>query len=216
MTEEQGRAPLQWTHRYPILDEVQDFEGNWWYVHEIRGTDYDFDLLFGTRVSPSGLKPMGLSCLIATRPLVEFWKANSTQYWGMLYDLPAGRGALMRLRRRLGFRRLDALAKFWQDHEEDLKALSPREFAIRHKVGIDTAKVARRKLLGSQRRPLGWWQEPETLKILQSQMTRIEMGKKLGISPRQAGELRKRAREIRDESVGENGARSAEDKRELM
>src|ERR1022692_1313838 len=54
----------------------------------------------------------GLPRLIATQPLIDFWEANRTKRDGVLFDLPAGRTTLKRVRRHLGFHNLDDISEF--------------------------------------------------------------------------------------------------------
>jgi hypothetical protein len=176
-----------------ILGQVVDVEGGLWDVRQIRDTHHGFDLLFGSPARP-GIYRGGLPRLIATRPLADFWEANQTKHSGILFDLPAGRTTLKRVRRRLGFNYFEDLDDFWRERMDDLKSLRPREFARRHSVPVEVVVDTRRKLLGSFVRPLGWWREPEFLEVLRSHVPLRVMGEKLGISITHAKRLRDRAR----------------------
>ncbi|MGD0499726.1 MAG: hypothetical protein ABSC23_14960 [Bryobacteraceae bacterium] len=88
-----------------IIGHVRDVEGGLWDVRQIRDTKHGFDLLFGSPVPRLGSYRGGLPRLIATRPLIDFGDANRTKHDGVLYDLPAGRSTLKRVRHRLGFHR---------------------------------------------------------------------------------------------------------------
>jgi hypothetical protein len=179
--------------KFPILGQVRDVEGGEWDVLDIRDTKHGFDLLFGSprpRVGYWGGPPR----LIATQPLIDFWQANRTKHDGVLYDLPAGRTTLKRMRHRLGFHYLDDLSQFWKDRIEDLETLSAREFAMRHKVDVEVAIDTRRRLLGRRTRDPGWWRKARPLKILLSNISLSQMGRKLRISISQAKRLRDRAR----------------------
>jgi hypothetical protein len=177
-----------------ILGQVRDVEGGLWDVRQIRDTKHGFDLLFGSPAPRLGSYRGGLPRLIATRPLIDFWEANRTKHDGVLYDLPAGRTTLKRMRHRFGFHYLDDLSQFWKDRIEDLETLSAREFAMRHKVDVEVAIDTRRRLLGKRTRDLGWWRKPRPLKILLSNISLSQMGRKLRISISQAKRLRDRAR----------------------
>jgi hypothetical protein len=177
-----------------ILGQVRDVEGGLWDVRDIRDTKYGFDLLFGSPEHRLGSYRGGLPRLIATRDLRDFWDANRVNRDGVIYDLPAGRTTLKRVRRRLGFHFLDDLSEFWQERIEDLEALSAREFAVRHSVDVRVVLNTRTKLLGRRARQVGWWQNPRPLKILRSNIPLREMGEKLSISISQAKRLRDRAR----------------------
>jgi len=183
--------------KYPILGQVRDVEGSLWHVRDIRDTKHGFDLLLGSPDTRTESYPRGLPRLIATRPLVDFWEANKIRRDGVLFDLPAGRTTLKRLRHRLGFHNLDDLSEYWQERIEDLEELSAREFAKRHGVHIDVVFDTRLKLLGKRARDLGWWRKPRPLKVLRSKITLREMGEKLGISITQAKRLRDRAARLR-------------------
>src|ERR1039457_7077209 len=106
-----------------ILGHVRDVEGGLWDVREIRDTKYGFDLLFGSPAPCLGSYRGGLPRLIATQPLIDFWEANQTKHDGVLFDLPAGRTTLKRIRRRFGFNNLDDISEFWKERIEDLEAL---------------------------------------------------------------------------------------------
>lgn len=193
------RAPIcengrRMKRKSTILGRVRDVEGVPWDVREIRDTKHGFDLLFGSPAPRLGSYRGGLPRLIATRPLMDFWEANRTKHDGVLYDLPAGRTTLKRLRHRFGFHYLDDLSEFWKERIEDLKALSTREFAMRHNVDFEVVSDAHARLLGRRARELDWWRKPRPLKILRSNITLREMAGKLGISISQAKRLRDRAR----------------------
>src|SRR6266516_717715 len=102
-----------------ILGQVRDVEGGLWEVRQIRDTKYGFDLLFGSPERRLGSSRGGLPRLIATQSLVDFWDANGTKRDGVIFDLPAGRTTLKRVRRRLGFHFLDDLSEIWRKRIED-------------------------------------------------------------------------------------------------
>ncbi len=84
--------------------EVRDVNDLRWQVRETRPTKYGFDLLLGFLVnsdlpSPNSPQPPRL---IPTRKLVAFWKRRSNEGKG-IYDLPATRAVLTKLRISLGF-----------------------------------------------------------------------------------------------------------------
>lgn len=182
--------------KFPALGQVRDVDGGLWVVRDIRDTKHGFDLLFGSPARHHGSFRGGLPRLIATQSLVDFWEANRIKRDGILFDLPAGRTTLKRLRRRLGFHSLDDLSEFWQQRIEDLEALSAADFAARHHVHIDVVFDTRRKLLGRRARQLGWWRNPMPLEVLQANMPLREMGAKLSISISHAKRLRDQARQL--------------------
>ena len=179
--------------KFPVLGRVRDVEGSLWDVRQIRDTKHGFDLLFGSPAGRSANYRGGLPRLIATRPLIDFWKENRTKHDGVLFDLPAGRTTLKRIRHRFGFHYHEDLSQFWQERIEDLQKLSAREFAARHQIDIAVVFDTRTRLLGKRARESGWWRRPRTLKVLRSDITLREIGEKLGISISQAHRLRKRA-----------------------
>jgi hypothetical protein len=180
-----------------IIGEVRDVEGSLWDVRQIRETKHGFDLLFGSPDSHLGSYRGGLPRLIATQPLYDFWEANRAKHTGIIFDLPAGRTTLKRLRRRLGFNFLDDLSDFWMERLDDLEKLTAREFSERHQVDIDVVFDTRLRLLGSMARDPGWWRKPRFLKILRSNITLREMGEKMGISISQAFRLRNQANQLK-------------------
>jgi hypothetical protein len=88
--------------KYPIVGEVIDVNGDWWDVRDVRDTRHGFDLCFGTPGNDHGAYRGGPPRLIATKPLWDFWEANQAKGHGFLYDLPAGRSTITRVRKRLG------------------------------------------------------------------------------------------------------------------
>jgi hypothetical protein len=178
------------------FDLVQDIDGAVWEARHIRTTKYGFDLIIGAHWPRRGSYRMGPARLLATQPLVDFWEANRLNHDGMVFDLPAGRTTLKRLRRRLGFNYFGALSEFWQERIEDLKTLSAREFAKRHDVNLEVVFDTRRKLLGIRARPLDWWKKPLPLQVLRSKIPLREVGEKLGISISHAKRLRDRLPEV--------------------
>lgn len=179
--------------KYPILGQVRDVEGSEWDVRDSRDTKHGFDLLFGSPVclGPSGR--CGLPRLIATQPLIDFWKANRARL-GMQFDLPAGRTTLKRMRHRFGFNYADDSAAFWEERLEDLQKLSAREFAQRHNVNAHVAFNRRRKRIGRRLRDSGWWRQPRPLRILRSDIALVDMGSLLRISTSHAHRLQRLAR----------------------
>ncbi len=182
-------------HKFPVLGRVRDVEGGLWDVRDIRDTMYGFDLLFGSPQRRLGSYRGGLPRLIATRSLIDFWDDNRTRRNGVMFDLPAGRTTLKRVRRRLGFHSLRDISKFWKKRIKDLDALRARDFALQHDVDLRVVFQTRRKLLGRRARYIDWWRKPRPLKILRSKITLREMGEKLSISASQAKRLRDRARQ---------------------
>lgn len=181
--------------KYVSLGQVRDVEGDLWEIHEIRETEHGFDLLFGKRVSHLEDYKGGLPRLIATQALWDYWEANRIKHDGTLFDLPAGRTTLKRMRARLGFNYFEDFPEFWKERIEDLETLSPREFAERHKVDLWMVIETRRELLGRRARLLNWWRTPRTLEVLRCNITLREMGEKLGISITHTKRLRDRVRE---------------------
>lgn len=179
--------------------QVQDVEGADWDVRDARATKHGFDLLYGSPVSRVGACWTGLPRLIVTKPLYDFWDANRTKRDGVIYDLPAGRTTLKRARRRFGFHALRDLSRFWRARLDDLRTLSAREFAAKHGVKVDVVVDTRFRLLGRQARELGWWQDPDTLEVLQSGVTLREIGEKVGISISHAKRLRDRALQLQEQ-----------------
>lgn len=181
--------------KFPILGQVQDVEGAVWDVRDIRTTKHGFDLLFGSPASMP-IHRWGLPRLIATKSLYDFWDANRTKRDGAIYDLPAGRTTIKRIRHRLGFHSLKDLSKFWRARIKDLQELNAREFAAKHSVPIFTVFEMRYRLLGRKARNLDWWHDATALEVLRSDITLREMGEKLDISISHAKRLRDRACQV--------------------
>ncbi len=179
---------------YPIVGQARDVHGHLWDIRDVRETRHGFDLYFGTPADDHGVYRGGLPRLIATKALYDFWDANRTRSHGFLFDLPAGRTTLKRVRRRLGINFNDDVTEFWTDRLEDLEKLPAREFAARHGVVKQLTFERRRRMVGLRARPLGWWRTPETCAILLAKLTLVEVGRKLGIGTSHAKRLRDRAK----------------------
>jgi hypothetical protein len=173
-----------------IICHVRDVHGVNWDVRQIRATKHAFYLFFG---SPSDDPCCGLSRLIATRELRDFWDSNRTRHDGFLYDLPAGRSTLKRVRRRLQFNFRHDWARFWTDRLDDLKTISARDFAAKHGVEQLVVFDMRNKILGRRARQLGWWREPWIVETLLAKGTLRAAAEKLGIGTSHVKRLRDRA-----------------------
>ena len=180
-------------YNYPIIGETKDVEDRWWWVRQVRETKHGFDLLFGTPISASGSYPTGFPGIIATQPLLDYWEVNKTRHDSTINDLPAGRTTLKRVRHRYGFHVLKDTAEFYQEHIDDLRTLTPRQFARKHKLNVNVVFDARLRHLGPVAREMGWWRRPRVLNILLSHLTLREKGLKLGIGTSQAHRLTTRA-----------------------
>jgi len=192
------------TKRNPlIIGRCRDVEGGLWDVRDIRDTKHGFDLLFGSPADCLGSYRGGLPRLIATRPLVDYWEVNKTKHDGILYDLPAGRTTLKRVRKRLRFNYFHSVAEYWRERMDDLKTLRPRAFASRHNIPLAVVRENRLKLLGKSARELNWWRTPETIELLLSGQTLRAIGEKLGIGTTHTKRLRVRARRL--PSASESG-----------
>ena len=182
-----------WKLKYPVIGETRDVDGHLWYVRQVRETKHGFDLLFGSPESRVEPFPTRLPRLIPTQSLQNFWEANKTRHDSTLYDLPAGRSTLKRVRRRLGFNVEKDRSKYWKKHINDLRVLTAPQAAAKHEMNGCVVRHVRRKLLGKMTRETGWWREPRVVNILLSPVTLREMGQKLGIGTSQAWRLRGRA-----------------------
>lgn len=179
-------------YKYPIIGETRDVEGGWWWVRQIRDTKHGFDLLFGTPVTRAEPYPTRLPRIIPTQPLLDYWEANKTRHDKTLFDLPAGRTTLKRVRRRYGFHVLNDRDEFFQEHIDDLRTLTSRQFAAKYKLNVDVVKDARNRYAGPVTRKIGWWREPRVVNILLSRLTLREKGAKLGIGMTHAMRLGRR------------------------
>jgi DNA-directed RNA polymerase specialized sigma subunit len=64
-----------------------------------------------------------------------------------------------------------------------------------HGVVKKVAFERRLKMVGKRAREIGWWRKPRVRKILLSDVTLSEAGRKLGISTSQSKRLRDRAKQ---------------------
>ena len=179
------------TRKNPILGRTKDVDGTLWNIREIRDTPHGFDLYYGKPTR--GFKGGGPNRLIATEALRNFWEENKVRGHGFLFDLPAGRTTLKRMRRRLGFNYLSDADEFYQARAGDLKRLSKKEFASKHSIKSGGIANRRIRIVGRIARQIGWWRKPKIIALLLSDRTLREIGQKLGISTSQVHRLRSRA-----------------------
>jgi hypothetical protein len=187
--------------KFRDLVTIKDALGTEWHVHEARATKYGFDVLYGRKKNAGSYDAGGPCRLIYTNELKAFWEKYSLRHDGTISDLPAGRTTLKRARLALGFNWNKDSDKFWRKHKSDLMALWPREFAEKYndkykEQEITAARMSdwRFRLCGAVARPLGWWREPEVLKLLLSERTLNEVGAELQIGTSQVFRLRRRAK----------------------
>jgi hypothetical protein len=186
--------------KYPDTGvQVLDVDNTLWDVREARATKHGFDLLFGSPVNTPLSACSGLPRLIATAALRDYWEQNKTKL-RTVFDLPAGRTTLKRVRRRLGFHLPKDTDAFFLQHIEDMKTLSPRQFGERYGIHAQVASFRRFRLLGRMARPLGWWQDEKVLEILRAPTTHRVAGAKLGIKTSHVSRLR-RARLALDQTA---------------
>jgi hypothetical protein len=179
---------------------IKDALGLEWDIKEARATKYGFDLYYGKRKDGTGYDVGGPDRLIYTNELKAFWEQCALKHDGTIFDLPAGRTTLKRARLALGFNWDRDSQKFWLKHKRDLKTLTPREFEKKHKRQEITGKRMsswRLRMVGGKARPLGWWKEPEVLKLLLSEekslnQVRAELGEEISTS--QVFRLRRQAK----------------------
>jgi hypothetical protein len=179
--------------KYKILGEVRDVDGILWAIREYRETRHGFSLCLGNRMARCGQCDGGLPRLIATEALRDFWEANKVKSHGFLYDLPAGRTTLKRMRKKLGFNHREATEEFWIQRLEDLTLLPASEFAVKHGVKKVLAFDRRTRMVGRRARQIGWWRTAKVQKILLSGLTLAETGRKLGVGTSQAWRLKRQA-----------------------
>jgi hypothetical protein len=178
--------------RKTLLGEVTDVDGRPYDVHSIRPTQHGFDLYFGLPGDDDVRYLGGPARLVVTKALRDFWEAHRTKGHGFLFDLPAGRTTLIRIRRRLGLNFLHDTRDFWMDRIEDLQSLSVREFSHRHGVTVSAVFEWRRKIVGKRAWPSGWWRKAKYRRLLLSSMVLREVARKLGIGTTTASRLRRR------------------------
>ena len=185
--------------KFPVVGETRDTNNIHWYVRDIRTTKHGFDLLFGSPVlsrPKNGLYSGQLPQLIATQPLMDFWDVNRTKHDGFLFDLPAGRTTLKRLRARMGFNFTNDWSDWWDERRADLETLSVSAFAKKHGIKKNVAFEKRFKIFGRRARQIGWWRTPEHLEILRRTPTLHEIAGILNISVSQAFRLRAKALDL--------------------
>ena len=131
-----------------VIGTSKDLIGRWWDVREARPTTHGFDLLFGwpqaADGSPQRGKGAGGPRIVPTRALYRYWRGCRIQRDGSIYDLPAGRSALKRVRQQLRYNDYAAHSAWWDERVGDLQTLTLQAFARKHGVHISQASVARR------------------------------------------------------------------------
>lgn len=175
--------------KYPIIGKTRDVEGRWWWIRDVRQTKHGFDLLCGSLISRSTPYPVGPPGVIPTKPLLDFWDANRCKRDCTVYDFPAGNTTLMHVRRRYGFDVHAATDIFYRERIDDLRTLTPSQFAAKHNVSAHVVYAMRKRYLGRTSRETGWWREPRVINILLSRLTFRERARKLGIGTTHARRL---------------------------
>jgi hypothetical protein len=186
--------------RDPHVITIKCALGLEWDIKEARATKYGFDLYYGRRTNAEQYYASGPYRLIYTNELKAFWEQCALKHDGTIFDLPAGRTTLKRARVALGFNWDKDSDRFWRKQEHDMRTLTPREFAKKHKdreLTGDRMSAWRLRIIGGRARPFGWWQKPELIKLLLSDdkslsQLRAEIGEKISTS--QAHRLRLKAK----------------------
>ena len=177
-------------------EQVFDIDGTLWDVREARETNHGFDLLFGVPANSRLGKYIGPKRLLATPALVAYWETNRTNE-GAIYDLPAGRTTIKRLRKRLRMHFFKDRRNQWKRRAADLKTLPTKEFAERYQVSKELTNSWRHLLLGRAVRPVDWWQHPKALAVLRTPGLKLrEIAKALNIGTSHANRLRTRAAQV--------------------
>jgi hypothetical protein len=179
-----------------LIGTATDFWGDGWDVRESRETAHGFELLFGW---PDGCRGKGFGGprLIATKELNGYFIEHALDRDGSIYDLPAGRTAIKRIRQLLGHNLYTQSAAWWEDRIDDLSDLSGGEFARKHSVDESTVSEWRKALLGVKRlREPMWWKHEGAASILGSDLPRSFVAQVLDISVGSVGRLRWRIRSV--------------------
>ncbi len=190
-------SPMSIFKKEKRWEQIFDVDGSLWEVREARATKYGFDLLFGYPGN-SHLPPrlIGPSRLIATPALVNFWETYRTEE-GYIYDLPAGRSTIKRLRRRLKLNLPVDRRKLWKKRAIDLKTLPTNDFAERYNVSKTVSTDWRYRIFGRTTRPDNWWRHPEALAVLRKKGLKLkEIALALKITTSHAHRLRALAAQL--------------------
>ena len=176
-----------------IIGTSRDFEGFVWDVRESRPTNHGFDLLLGwpfLGAEPQRGKGFGGPRIIPTRELQAYWDGNQLARDGAIYDLPAGRTALKRVRALFGFNLYLANESWWLDRLSDLADMSGADFSRKHNVCESEVSIAHKSFFGSRQRPNGWYREPSTKSLLVSGLPHAYVADQLSISMGASARLR--------------------------
>ncbi len=150
---------------------IKDALGLEWDILEARESKYGFDILYGRRHNPTSYECGGPLRLIYTNELKAFWEKNAIRTDGTIFDLPAGRTTLKRARVALGFNWDHDSERFWRKRKNEMLELKPREFEQKykeHRVTRNRMSGWRFKIFGRRARPIGWWKDPDVLRIFLS------------------------------------------------
>jgi hypothetical protein len=168
-----------------IIGQIEDSDGFPWDVREVRQTSHGFDLFFGWPVI-AGDAQRGKGCggprLIPTKALYAYWEKNKFARDGSIYNLPASRSCLKRVRAALGCNLYLANEQWWIDRLTDLCALSGAAFSRRHSVAQSDVSIAHTAFFGPRQRPNGWYSEPAIKALLMSDLPHGWVAQKFGIS----------------------------------
>ncbi|TWD58116.1 hypothetical protein FB480_101871 [Agrobacterium vitis] len=172
-----------------IIGSIKDAWGDEWDVREYRPTAHGFDIALGWPADmPRGKAGSGGIRVILT-PALKGHLDTYRQNPGKL-QLPIGRTSIKRLRTLLGHHWQIDRAGWWDERVDDLSDLTLDQFAKKHGVSTAATSIARSAIFGRAIRPSGWWHQADVAEILQSQLPRVEVADRLGLSVGSIGRLR--------------------------
>lgn len=172
-----------------IVDRIKDLWGDEWDVREYRPTGHGFPVALGWPTGvPRGRGGSGGPRAVLTEPVVIYLAGLRDSPQDI--RLPIGRTTLKRLRRALGHHWRVDRAAWWEARVEDLSDLTLTAFAAKHGVSVASASHARSALYGRMIRAPGWWQAPDVVEIILSDMPRAVIAEQLDVSVGTIGRLR--------------------------
>lgn len=164
-----------------IIDQSRDLYGEPWDIRESRETTHGFCLLLGW---PEGCRGKGYGAprIVPTKDLHGYWETRQLARDGSIYDLPASRTALKRIRQLMGLNYYVAQEQWWLERIEDLATLSGADFRRKHGSNIVTISQVHKSLFGRRQREPGWYLHPDAHLLLTGPLPHIVVAEKLNIS----------------------------------
>lgn len=165
---------------------VDDHWGDPWAAFESRDTGHGWPLLLG-RPPHSGYAAGGDRTILTTE-LVEYLTGQRHDRGTVC--LPIGKTAITRIRKLLGLNIYDDMRQWWEEHAEEMAAMTETAFAEKHGYSIARVSLANKAIFGRRIRDVEWWMKEPAASLLRGDGPRALVAEELEISIGAVGRLR--------------------------